>query len=423
MIKLRTFLPAATGALALLLAAPTQTFADEAAFYKGKRVTVFVGYGAGGGYDTYARLVGRHLGKHIPGKPRMIVKNRPGAGSLRLANELYGSLPQDGTVVGTIGNNLHLLQLVGAPNIRFVATKFNWIGRMTDGDTIFVVRPSAGVNSFEDTQRKEVLVGVPGAASGTTMMLTVINNVLGSKFKMISGYKGSAGIRLAVERGEIDGLQSIIWSVHKPWIQRNKFKVLYQIPVKRLKSLKDIPSIMEYAKTPGQKKLINFFASYVTVGRAIVAPPGIPKARVAALRTAFMDMAKDKDLLAEVAKKKRRFRPMSGTDLQALIAKAFDLTDDLKAKAVKAATIGKLKKRTVVLVNTKAKIVKRNKKGSKLTLLVAGGKKVKARVHSKRTKITIGGKKAKRSATSVGMTCDMEYEGSGSEATKLNCQK
>jgi tripartite-type tricarboxylate transporter receptor subunit TctC len=422
MINFGTVGPAAVCALAVALTAPAQTLADESAFYKGKKVTIYVGYGPGGGYDTYARLVGRHMGRHIPGKPSVIVKNRPGAGSLRLANELYGSLPQDGTAIGTIGNNLHLLELVGSPNIRFVATKFNWIGRMTDGDTIFVVRPSAGVNSFEDVQRKEVLVGVPGAASGTTMMLTVINNVLGSKFKMISGYKGSAGIRLAVERGEVDGLQSIIWSVHKPWIQRNKFKVLYQIPVKRLASLKDIPSIMEYAKTPAQQKLINFFASYVTVGRAIVAPPNIPPARVAALRTAFMDMAKDKVLLAEVAKKKTRFRPMSGTDLQALILSAFDLPGDLKAKAIQAAQIGKLTKRKVVLVNTTAKIVKRNKKGSSLTLLEASGKKVKARVHPRRTKITIGGKKAKRSATAVGMTCDMEYEGSGSEATKLNCK-
>ena len=413
---------AALGTAAAIMALPQVASAAPADFYKGKKITFYVGYSPGGGYDTYSRLAARHIGKHIPGQPGVVVKNRPGAGSIRLANELYQSLPKDGTTIGMIGNNLHLLELVGKPNIRFVSTKFNWIGRLMDGDTIFVVRPDAGVNSFADVQKKEVLVGVPGAGSATTMMLTVVNNVLGAKFKLISGYKGSSGIRLAVERGEVQGLQSIIWSVHKPWIQRNNMKVLYQIPIPRLPSLKDFPSIIEFAKTPEQKKLITFFSSYVTVGRSVLAPPGIPDDRVAALRTAFTDMTKDKALLAEVTKNKTRFRPMSGKDLQALIASAFDLSGELKVKAKEAATVGKLKKRKIVLVNTTAKIVKRNKKGSKLTLAEKDGKTVKASVHGRRTKITINGKKAKRGATAVGMTCEMEYEGPGSEATKLNCK-
>jgi tripartite-type tricarboxylate transporter receptor subunit TctC len=414
---------AAFGAAAAMIALPQIAGAAPADFYKGKKVTFYVGYSPGGGYDTYSRLAARHLARHIPGQPGMVVKNRPGAGSLKLANELYGTLPKDGSVIGMIGNSLHLSELVGRPNIHFTSVKFNWIGRLTDGDTIFVVRPDAGVNSFADLRKKEVLIGVPGAGSATTLMLTVIGNVLGAKYKLISGYKGSSGIRLAVERGEVQGLQSIIWSVHKHWIKRNNMKVVYQIPVKRLPSLKDIPSIIEFAKTPEQKKLINFFASYVTVGRSVVAPPGIPRDRVAALRAAFMEMTKDKALQAEVAKKKMRFRPMSGEDLGKLIASAFDLSDKLKVQAKEAATIGKLKKRKVVLVNTTAKIVKQNKKGSKLTLMEKGGKKVKAGVHRRRTKITINGKKAKRGATAVGMTCEMEYEGSGSEATKLNCKK
>jgi tripartite-type tricarboxylate transporter receptor subunit TctC len=423
MNRIGTYGLAAIGTLAVLSGLPDKTaMASEADFFKGKKVTYYVGYSPGGGYDTYARLAARHLGRHIPGKPGVIVKNKPGAGSMRLANELYNSLPKDGTAIGSIGNSLHLAELVGRPNIKFTATKFNWLGRLTDGDTIFAIRPSAGVNSFADLKRKQVIVGVPGAGSATTLMLTVINNVLGTKFKFISGYKGSSGIRLAVERGEVDGIQSIIWSVHGKWIKRNKLKVLYQIPVKRLPSLKNIPSILEFAKTPGQKKLINFFASYVTVGRGAVAPPGLSKTRVATLRTAYMSAMEDKALLADVKKHKLRFKPMSGQELQGIITAAFDLTDELKAKAREAAKIEKLKKRKIVLVTTTAKIVKRNKKGSKLTLTEKSGKKVKARVHGRRTKITIDGKKAKRSATKAGMTCEMVYEGSGSEATKLNCR-
>jgi len=409
-------------ALGVLLAAPEKPAMAAGDFFKGKKITFYVGYGPGGGYDNYSRLAARHMGRHIPGNPGIIVKNRPGAGSLLLANELYNSLPKDGTAMGSIGNSLHLAELVGRPNIRFTATKFNWIGRLTDGDTIFVIRPDVGIKSFADLQRKQVIVGVPGAGSATALMFTVINNVLGTKYKLISGYKGSSGIRLAMERKELDATQSVIWSVHGKWIKRNNFKVLYQIPVKRLDTLKDIPSIIEYAKTPDQKKLINFFASYVTVGRGAVAPPGIPKDRVKMLRAGFMGAMGDKALLAEVKKRKLRFKPLSGEKMQALITSAFDLSDDLKAKAKVAAKIGKLKKRKIVLVNTTAKIVKRNKKGSRLTLVEKGGKKVKALVHGKRTKITINGKKAKRSKTLAGMTCEMEYEGSGSEATKLNCR-
>ena len=147
-----------------------------------------------------------------------------------------------------------------------------------------------------------------------------------------------------------------------------------------------------------------------------------PKARVAVLRAAFMGAMGDKALLKEVKKRKRRFNPLSGKEMQALVAAAFDLSDSLRAQAKEAAKIEKLKKRKIVLVTTTAKIVKRNKRGSKLTLTEKGGRKVKAGVHRRRTKITINGKKAKRSATKVGMTCEMVYEGSGSEATKLNCR-
>lgn len=344
MHRFGTFLlAAAAGALALAGSAG-QSAAAPADFFKGKTVTVYVGYSPGGGYDTYARLAARHLGGHIPGTPNVIVKNKPGAGSLRLANELYTNLPKDGTAIGTIGNNLHLNELVGRPNIHFTAVKFNWLGRMTDADTIFVVRPDAGVNSFDDLRHKRLLIGVPGAGSATTLFLTVVTNVLGAKFKLISGYKGSSGIRLAVERGEVQGLQSILWSVHRHWIERNKMKVLYQLQSQRLPSLKNIPSVIEFAKTPEQKKLIRFFSSYVSVGRSLVAPPGIPKDRVAALRTAFMAAMKDKALLAEVNKKKMRLKPLPGDKLQALIASSFELSDSLKARA-KAVSKIKIEKR------------------------------------------------------------------------------
>jgi tripartite-type tricarboxylate transporter receptor subunit TctC len=344
MNRLQTIGLAAAGAALALAGSPRQAGAAPEDFFKGKTVTVYVGYSPGGGYDTYARLAARHIGRHIPGAPNVIVKNKPGAGSLRLANELYTSLPKDGTAIGTIGNNLHLNELVGRPNIHFTAVKFNWLGRMTDADTIFVLRPDAGIESFGDLKKKQVLIGVPGAGSATTLFLTVVSNVLGAKFKLISGYKGSSGIRLAVERGEVQGLQSILWSVHKNWIQRNKFKVVYQLQPERLPSLKNFPSIMEFAETPEQKSLIKFFSSYVSVGRSLLAPPDLPKDRVAALRAAFMAAMKDKALLAEVEKKKMRLNPLPGDQLQALVASSFDLSDSLRARAKAVAKV-KVEKR------------------------------------------------------------------------------
>jgi len=408
--------------LAIALMVPGSANAAKKNFYKGKKITHYVGYNPGGGYDTYSRLSARHLGKHIPGNPKIIVKNKPGAGSMRLANEMYNKSPRDGTVIGMFGNSLHLGELVGRPNIKFVSTKFNWLGRITDGDTVFVVRPGAGVNSFSDLQRREVIVGVPGAGSATTLMTIVINNVLGTKFKLISGYRGSTGVKLALERGEVEGSQSILWAVSKQWATRTKMKVLYQLPSVRLSHLKNIPSVIEYAKTDDQKKLIKFFSSYVTLGRSVVAPPGLPKDRVRILRAAFMKSMKDKALIAEVSKYKLRFNPMSGEKVQTLVASAFNLSADLKAKAKAAAKVGKLKKRKKVMVTVKGKILKRNKKGSKLTLALKSGKKVKIRVGRRKVKIKINGSKSKRSGTKAGMTCKITYDSLGNFAKKIKCK-
>jgi tripartite-type tricarboxylate transporter receptor subunit TctC len=279
------------------------------------------------------------MGRHIPGKPSIVAQNRPGAGSVVLANQLYNKYPKDGSVVGMFSNSLHLWELLGQSNIKFTATKFNWIGRLTDADDIMAIRRDVGVKTFEDAKKKQLVIGVPGASSSPALMLTALNNVLGTKFKLVSGYPGSSGIRLAVERGELDGNQSLLWSVHKSWVQQNNFMVLYRVAAAKLEGLEGAPSLLELSKTDDQKKLIRFFTSYTDVGRSVVAPPGVPPDLVAALRAAFSSMVVDPQFIAEVEKSKLRLSPLSGEKLQNLIEAAFDLDDSLKKRARAAAQV------------------------------------------------------------------------------------
>jgi len=317
-------------ALALLA---TPAHAQGADFFRDKQVSLYVGFAPGGGYDTYARLLSRFLGPHIPGNPKIVVQHRPGAGGVVLGNDLYNTLPKDGTAVATFSNSLHLWETLGQANIRFVSSRFNWIGRVTDADDVMAVRPASGVTKFADVKQRSITIGVPGAGSSPALMVGALNAVLGTKFTIISGYRGSSEIRLAVERGELDGNQSLLWSVDHEWVKANNLRVLYRVSSSDIDGLKDVPTLIQLAETPEQKKLIAFFTSYTDVGRPLVAPPDVPKDRVAVLRKAFDDAMKDPEFVDEMKRLDLRLSPMTGEKLQALVESAGDLNDDLKRTA------------------------------------------------------------------------------------------
>jgi tripartite-type tricarboxylate transporter receptor subunit TctC len=324
----------AAGIALLTLAAPSAR-ADD--FYRGKTINVYVGYASGGGYDIYARMMARHFGRYVPGNPNIVVQNRPGAGSIRLANELYNGIhATDGTAIGIIGDVLHIKQVLGESGIKFEATKFNWIGRLADTDPVLIVRPDAPVATVEEAKRKEVLIGVPGAGSATAQTLAVINNVLGTKFKLITGYPGSSDIRLAVERGEVHGSGSVLWSVSKDWIRQNKLRILYQVTPTKYADLPDPPRLIDLAPDEETRQLLRFFASYTEMGRSFLAPPNVPPDRVQALRGAFAAMVADPVFIADSKKETLELglNPLTGEQLQQLVADVSRLPPKLLERAV-----------------------------------------------------------------------------------------
>jgi len=271
---------------ALLASAALLGFAAPARAQSGP-ITVYIGYGPGGGYDLYCRLFAAHLGRHLPGNPAVVPRNEPGAGSFKLANELYNVLPRDGSALGMIGEVLVINQVLGDPAAKFDAGKFTWIGRFADSDPVLVTRPDSGIATVKDALAKEAIIGVPGAGSATALIATSVNNLLGTKFKLISGYEGSAQIKLAVERGEVQGSSSTLWRVDKGWIRANRLNVVYQVTLDAAPDIPQVPTVVSLARSAEEKALLNFFSSYTIIGRSILAPPGVPPERVARLRAAF----------------------------------------------------------------------------------------------------------------------------------------
>jgi tripartite-type tricarboxylate transporter receptor subunit TctC len=318
-------------------AAAAASAAPQSDFFRGRTITFYIGYGPGGGYDLYSRLFARYLGRHLPGNPAVVAQNQPGAGSLRLANELYNVMPKDGTALGMIGEVLVITQVLGDPQARFDARQFNWIGRLVDSGPVLAMRPDAPVASIKDALTNEAIIGVPGAGSATVLTLTALNTLLGTKFKLVSGYAGSAEIRLAVERGEVQGTGSALWRVERDWVRQQKLRVIYQASLDRAPDLPDVPTVVQLGRNEDERKMFRFFSSYTVIGRSIVAPPAVPEERVALLREAFRATVADPDLVAEANKANLDLDVMGGERLQALIAEAATLGGPLLQKAKDAA--------------------------------------------------------------------------------------
>lgn len=311
----------------------------EADFFKSHEVTVYIGYAPGGGYDLQCRIFAAHLGKHLPGNPTVIAKNQPGAGSLRLANELYNILPKDGTALGMIGEALVLQQVLGAPEARFDATKFDWIGRIAESGSVLVVRPDAPIANIEDARTHETTIGVPGAGSVNALTLNVLDHVLGTKFKLISGYEGSAQIHLAVERGEVQGSGSTPWPFDKQWVVKQKLRPIYQATLEPTldPDLAGVPTVLQLARSDNDRALFRFFWLYTVIGRSIVAPPGVPAERLAVLRAAFDATVADPAFIADANKANIELAVLDGEKLAALIRDAVSLKGPLLAEAKRVA--------------------------------------------------------------------------------------
>lgn len=302
--------------------------ADSVAdFYRGKSVDLYIGYSAGGGYDVYARLVARYLGKHLPGNPTVIPRNMEGAGSIRLTNWLFNVAPKDGTAIGTVARGAAFDPLFGMPGGQFDATKFNWIGSANNEVSVCVAASSSGVSTFDQLLKTELVMGGSGGAADTDQFVYVINGVLGSKMKVIPGYPGGNEINLAIERGEVQGRCGWSWSsvksTHPEWLRDKRVNVLVQLSLAQHQDLPDVPLILDLARTPEERQIFSLVFARNVMGRPFMAPPGVPADRVEALRTAFMEALHDKALLAEAEKQDLEINPVPGAQIQKIVSDSY----------------------------------------------------------------------------------------------------
>ena len=306
-------------------------------FYRGKTIQVLIGLSPGGAYDIYARMLARHMGKHIPGNPRLVPSNMEGAGSLTLTNYLYNVAPKDGTVIGTINRGAPFEPLIGEADLaRFDAAQFTWIGSVANEVSICAVWQRAGIDNFEQLFTRELTVGGTGSGADTNQFPRVMNGVLGTKLKVVSGYPGGNNIDLAMERGEVDGRCGWSWSsivsTRKAWLESGTIKVLVQLALEKHPDLPDVPLIMDYAKTDEERAMLRLIFSRAALGCPFVAPPGMPADRVAILRKAFDDTMKDPAFLAEAAQALLEVSPVGGEELQALVADIYRTPKDVVEK-------------------------------------------------------------------------------------------
>ena len=317
-------------------AARAQSVAD---FYRGKSIDLDIGYSVGGGYDLYARLIARRLGNHIPGNPTVVPKNMEGAGSLRLANYLYAAAPSDGTVIGATSRGAAFDPLLGETGARFDGSKFSWIGSANNEVSVCIALTSSGITKFDDLYTKPLTIGSTGAADDTYQFPALVNAVLGTKFKIVTGYPGGNDVTLALERGEVQGRCGWSWSSLKAtrlnWVLRKRIVVLVQLSLSKHPDLPNVPLIMDLAKTDEQRAIFRMIFARQTMGRPYAAPPGLPEDRLAALRKAFMDTMTDKEFLYDADQNKFEINPVAGDQLEALVKEVYRAPSDVVRKVAK----------------------------------------------------------------------------------------
>ncbi|HTI86923.1 MAG TPA: tripartite tricarboxylate transporter substrate-binding protein [Alphaproteobacteria bacterium] len=334
-------------ALALLMACVASgAKADAVAdFFAGKQIAIEIGSEAGGGYDIYGRAVARHLGRLVPGNPAVVARNMPGAGSLKVANFIYNQAPKDGTEIGAPQNGVafekifHTLSPNGE-NALFDATKFTWLGSASESVYVLISWHDSPVKTFDDLYTKELIVGAPATSTDNYVQAVMLNRMFGTKLKIVTGYAGSNAVALALERGEIGGSAGNDWSTitsAKPqWLSEKRINILLQLGLNSRPALKDVPSAVDLAKTPGDRQVLELIFAKYGMSRPFMAPPGLPPERAKALRDAFAATLKDPQFLADAEKQRMEINPVTGEQVDRLVRKIFAAPPELAARAREA---------------------------------------------------------------------------------------
>jgi len=307
------------------------------AFYRTKTMELYVGTDPGGGYDLYGRLVARYMGKHIPGSPTIVVKNMPGAGHLRMTNWMYGAAARDGSVIATAPQSVAIEQLLGTEGVQYDARQFSWIGRVAPVVEVTYTWHTSPTKNLADAQKRETVMGGSGAASPTVFYLKALNQLAGTKFRIIPAYPSNAETNLAMQRGEVEG-GSKAWASMKvdngDWLREKKVNILVQYATARDADLPDVPLMMELGRTEDERRALNLFAMGNAMGRSIMGTPAIPADRLAALQNAFVETMRDPELVSFTQEKKIDIGPiLTGNDLKALVDETMKVSANVVALA------------------------------------------------------------------------------------------
>lgn len=301
--------------------------APASEFYAGNSVRLVIGATPGSGYDLYARLLARHMSRHIPGAPAFVVQNMDGAGGLIQANHLYNIAGKDGATIGALNRTVFMEPLFGNKQAIFDPSKFNWLGSMNKETVVCVSWHDSGITTFRDVLEREFTVGAVTYSDNTGIDPRILNAVLGTKMRVVTGYNGTNAIKLAIERGEVQGRCSWAWeslvTTSEDWLKQKKINVLLQMSTPAHRDLPTVPSSMDLAATEEQRQILTLNSAPDTLGRPFAAPPGVPVERVGALRAAFDAATKDPGLLAEAAKAKLKIDSLGGDDVQKLIERIY----------------------------------------------------------------------------------------------------
>lgn len=330
---MRRILVALAAVIAALSSASAQD--DPATFYKGKIVRLVVGVGVGSGYDINARLLARHLPKHIPGNPQVIVQNQPGAGSQTMTNQLYAAGPFDGTAIGASFNGLPTLPLLQPGRARFEPTRINWVGSTNRETQVTYVWHTAPIQTFEDIKSKETIIGAQAPGSTQYDYPVLANALFGTKFKVITGYQATPKIHLAMESGEVHGTWanwSTLKAIGSQWLEQKKVRILVQWALRKHPELGNVPIILDQAKSEADQQALRLALARLEFGRPFFLPPNVPADRVNAIRRAFDATMKDKDFLAEAERLKIEIDPLTGEQVGTLIAQIYKTPADTVAR-------------------------------------------------------------------------------------------
>jgi tripartite-type tricarboxylate transporter receptor subunit TctC len=322
--------------LAALWLAVSPAHAESVAdFYRGRTINVLIGVNVGGGYDFEARLLARFMRAHIPGNPLLVPQNVIGAGGIKMANYLYSIAAQDGTAVGMFPSTLVAAQAVGTDGVQYDANKFAWLGSITTSPVTLAVWRDSPVQSLDDARKQEVVVAASNKGAITYTFPHMLNELLGTKFKIVSGYQGNSTMTVAMERGEVQGVTNSwdSWKSFNPaWVREGKIRVLVQTEPKA-KDLPDIPSVQELARSVSDRQVMALIVSGDALGKPLAASPNVPPERVQALRDAFEATIRDPAFIEAAAAARVEINPISGTALQATVARVLATPKDLAERA------------------------------------------------------------------------------------------